>query len=54
MNTDSEKKKEIEEILRRMDYLKKTNHISISEKIAITKRALEIIEKSEANKESVK
>ncbi len=53
MNNNSEKEKKIEEIQRRMEYLKNTDQISISEKIAITKKALEIIEKSESEKEAV-
>ncbi len=44
---------EIEEIKRRIDYLVRTDQISVSDKIAIAKKALEIIEKSEAEKEAV-
>jgi len=44
---------EIEEIKRRIDYLVRTDQISVSDKIAIAKKALEIIEKSETEKEAV-
>ena len=50
MNNDSEKEKEIEEIKRRIDYLVNTDEISISDKIAIAKKALQVIEDSETEK----
>ena len=53
MENESDKQKEIAEIQRRMEYLRNTDQIAISEKIAITKKALEIIEKSESENEEV-
>ena len=53
MENESEKQREIAEIQRRMEYLRNTDQISISEKITITKKALEIFEKSESEKEAV-
>ena len=50
MNNDSEKEKEIEEIKRRIDYLVNTDEISISDKIAIAKKALQVIEDNETEK----
>jgi len=44
---------EIEEIKRRIDYLVRTDQISVSDKIAIAKKALEIIEKSETDREAL-
>lgn len=51
MEDDSEKAKEIEEIRRRIDYLLTTDQISISDKIAIARRALEIIEGGKSKEE---
>ena len=48
MNNVSKKEQEIEEIWRRLEYIKNTDQISISEKIAIARKALEVIEKSAA------
>ena len=48
MDEDCSKEREIEEVLKRMDYLKDAMDISILEKIDITRRVLAIIEKSEA------
>ena len=51
MSEEQENRKhEIEEIKRRIEYLVSTDKISISEKIAIAKRALEIIEKDKVEK----
>jgi hypothetical protein len=44
MNNDSEKELEIEEIQRRLEYLKSTDQISIAKKLAIVKKALEIVD----------
>lgn len=43
-------KNEISEIESRIEYLKNTDQISIAEKIAIIKQALEIIEKNKTEK----
>ena len=53
LNSDNEKEGEIEEIQRKMEYLRNTDRISLAEKIAITKRTLLVIEKSEAEREAV-
>ena len=50
MTNDSEKEKEIEEIKRRIDYLINTEEISISDKIAIAKKALQVIEDNKTEK----
>jgi hypothetical protein len=50
MNNNIEK--DIEEIKKRMEYLKSTDQISITEKIAIVKRALKIIDESKSEKET--
>ena len=44
---------EIDEIRRRIAYLINTDEISVTDRIAIAKKALEIIEKSETDKEAV-
>ena len=49
MENDSEK--DLQEIRQRIEYLGNTDQLSVSEKIAITKMALEIIENSETKKE---
>ena len=51
MDNDT-KKEEIEEIKRRIDYLMSSSETSVSEKIVIAKKALEIIEQSK-KKEAV-
>ena len=48
---ESRKKEEMEEIWRRIDYLKKTDNPSLAEKIAVAKKALKIIEKDERKRE---
>jgi|688.fasta_scaffold1170838_2 hypothetical protein len=48
---DSDKEKELAEIKRRLDYLITTDEISDSEKVAILKNALEIIENSKGEME---
>ena len=51
MSEEQENRKhEIEEIKRRIEYLVSTDKIWISEKIDIAKRALEIIEKDKVEK----
>lgn len=44
MESDSEKKAEVEELQRRIDFLIQTDQISDIEKLAIARKALEIIE----------
>lgn len=48
---ESNKERELAEIKRRLDYLITTDGISDSEKVAILKNALEIIEKSKVEGE---
>ena len=50
MDNDT-KKEEVEEIRRRIDYLMSTSEISVSEKIVILKKALEIIEQGKTKEE---
>ena len=51
MNNESEKQKEIAEIQQRIQHLQDTDQISISNKIAIAKQALDIIEKDKEQNE---
>ena len=54
MDNDSEKTKEIEEIQRRIEYLKNTDSITLSDKVAILKKALEVLEDgTESGEESL-
>ena len=51
MNNESEKQKEIAEIQQRIQHLQDTDQISISDKIAIAKQALEILAKDKEQNE---
>jgi hypothetical protein len=53
MSNESKRQQEIEELARRMEYLNNTDQLSISEKIAIARKALEIIERNESNNEEM-
>jgi len=54
MGNESEKQKEIAEIQLRIQHLQDTDQISISDKIAIAKQALEILEKDKELKKRPK
>ncbi len=54
MGNESQKQKEIAEIQLRIQHLQDTDQISISDKIAIAKQALEILEKDKELKKRPK